>query len=174
MSYINKSLADNESVHYVAHFHWLNYAVAYGAMLIGFAVAIIAFSTDHPIAALIFVVFSVILFILLMIPIWTTEIGVTNQRIIYKRGLLQRETDELQLNSVEQIELEQSVFGRIFGFGVLRISGTGEEVITLPALADPLELRKGLQEAMAHAQGITTPVSSADQRPIGTESTPTA
>lgn len=173
MSYIRKSLADNESVHYIAQFHWLNYAVAYGAMIIGFIVAITAFSTDHPTAAVIFAIFSVILFILLMIPIWTTEIGVTNQRVIYKTGLMQRETDELQLNSVEQVELDQSILGRVFGYGILRISGTGQEEILLPALANPLDLRKALQEAMAHAQGITAPVSPVAQRSIGTEPTPT-
>lgn len=173
MSYIHKSLGDNETIHYIAHFHWLNYAIAYAAMIIAFIVAIIAFVSEHPVAAAIFVILGVLLFIFLMIPIWTTEIGVTNQRLIYKTGLVHRETDELQLNSIEQIELDQSIMGRLFGFGILRLTGTGNEEMLLPALADPLELRKNLQEAMSHAQGVTTPVSRDDRRPVASEPTPT-
>ena len=85
------------------------------------------------------------------IPIWTTEIGVTNQRLIYKRGLIWRKTQELQLRAIEEVKLDQGLLGRLFDFGRLDLHGTGVGDIRLPALADPVGLRKALQDGMAAA-----------------------
>jgi len=89
-----------------------------------------------------------ILFVAMMIGIWTTEIGVTNNRFILKRGWLRRSTDELQLNSIEEVNLEQHALGRLFGYGRLVLHGTGVNDIRLPPLADPVGLRRALQEGM--------------------------
>jgi uncharacterized membrane protein YdbT with pleckstrin-like domain len=91
------------------------------------------------------------LFLAIMLPIWTTEIGVTSQRFIYKRGLLWRSTHELQLRAIEEVNLEQSLLGRMLDFGRLELHGTGVDDIRLPPLADPLGLRKALQDGMAAA-----------------------
>ena len=48
-----------------------------------------------------------------LLPIWTTEIGVTDQRLIFKRGLLWRTTQELQLRAIEEVNLDQGLFGRL-------------------------------------------------------------
>ena len=90
-------------------------------------------------------------------PLWTTEIGVTNQRVIFKRGLIWRSTHELQLRAIEEVNLEQDLLGRIFDCGRLRLHGTGVDDIRLPPLADPLGLRKGLQDGMAVAAQAAAP-----------------
>ena len=86
-----------------------------------------------------------------MFPIWATEVGVTNQRFIYKRGILWRTTQELQLRAIEEVDLRQSVLGRLLDFGRLELHGTGVDDISLPLLADPLGMRKALQDSMAAA-----------------------
>jgi Bacterial PH domain len=95
----------------------------------------------------------------MMVPIWTTEIGVTNHRFIFKRGWLRRTTDELQLSSIEEVNLEQGAFGRLLGYGRLVLHGTGVNDIRLPRLADPVGLRRALQEGMgaANAAVIVAP-----------------
>ncbi len=153
MSYIQKSLGSNETLHYVAHFHWVYYALAYGALVISIALGAISFNPDYAVLAFAPVAVGLVIFLAIMVPIWTTEIGVTSQRLIYKRGLIQRETAEMQLRSVEQISVDQGVLGRILGYGRLTISGTGEEEIGLPAIADPIEMRRALQEALGVIQG---------------------
>jgi hypothetical protein len=100
---------------------------------------------------------GVVLFLSIMVPIWTTEIGVTNQRFIYKRGLLWRSTQELQLRAIEEVNFEQGLLGRAFDFGRLELRGTGVDDIRLPPLADPLGLRKGLQDGMAVAAQAAAP-----------------
>jgi uncharacterized membrane protein YdbT with pleckstrin-like domain len=76
---------------------------------------------------------------------------VTNQRVIFKRGLIWRSTHELQLRAIEEVNLEQDLLGRIFDCGRLRLHGTGVDDIRLPVLADPIGLRKALQDGMAAA-----------------------
>src|SRR5262245_55021368 len=81
-----------------------------------------------------------------MMPLWATELGVTNHRFIFKRGWLRRTTDELQLTSIEEVNLDQSVLGRLLGYGRLVLHGTGVNDIKLPSLADPVGLRRAVQE----------------------------
>jgi uncharacterized membrane protein YdbT with pleckstrin-like domain len=153
MGYVRDSLGANEAIHYIAHFHWIRYALPYGVLLLAILVSAFTYDAAYPLLMLGPVAVGVVLFIAMMVPIWTTEIGVTSQRLIYKRGLIQRETQEMQLRSVEQVSLEQDVLGRILGYGWLEIHGTGEEEIILPAIGDPIAMRRALQEALGQIQG---------------------
>jgi uncharacterized membrane protein YdbT with pleckstrin-like domain len=54
----------------------------------------------------------------------TTEFAVTDHRVILKRGLFNRATQEIAIDSVEGVELEQSLWGRLFGFGRVVVRGT--------------------------------------------------
>ena len=160
MSYIRNSLGANETVHYIAHFHWIHYALAYGALIVSVILGVLSYNPQYPVIVIVPPVIGVLIFLAIMIPLWSTEIGVTNQRVIYKKGLVSRQTSELQLRSVEEVKLHQDVLGRIFGYGKLEIHGTGEEQIYLPALGNPLELRKALQEGLGEANQTTKPVSA--------------
>ena len=58
------------------------------------------------------------------------------------------------------------VDGRLLNFGRLDLRGTGVDDIHLPALADPLALRKALQDGMAAAaQATVSPAPAAVARP---------
>jgi uncharacterized membrane protein YdbT with pleckstrin-like domain len=101
-----------------------------------------------------------------MLPLWTTEIGVTNQRFILKRGLVWRSTHELQLRAIEEVNLEQDLLGRVFNCGRLRLHGTGVDDIRLPVLADPIGLRKALQDGMAAANQASLAGASVAAAPV--------
>lgn len=159
MSYIRNSIGANETVHYIAHFHWIHYVLAYGALIVSIILGILSYNPQFPALVLGAPIIGAYIFFAILIPIWTTEIGVTNQRIIYKKGFIGRDTNELQLRSIEEVRMQQDIPGRIFGYGKIEIYGTGEEQIILPALGDPLQLRKALQEAIGEIQNATAPVS---------------
>ncbi|MCP4779229.1 MAG: PH domain-containing protein [Hyphomicrobium sp.] len=89
-----------------------------------------------------------VLFLWLLVSIWTTEVGLTNERLIYKRGFLYRDTKEIQLRAVEEAALSQGIWGRLFNFGQITVHGTGGEDLALPVLADPIAIRRFLEEAM--------------------------
>lgn len=150
MSYIEQSLAPDEHIIYEAHFHPLNNAAAWIALFVSAAVALVAYTQDYSAwvsgAA---IALGVAIFLAIKLPIWAQRVVITSQRIVYRRGLLRRKTEELQLRSAEQVQLEQSILGRIFGFGRIIISGTGVEDVRLPALAEPVVLRNKLQEAIS-------------------------
>ena len=60
------------------------------------------------------------------------------------------------------MNLQQDLLGRIFDCGRLRLHGTGVDDIRLPVLADPIGLRKALQDGMAAAnQGLGGPKAAA-------------
>jgi len=148
MSYITHSLGSNETLRYRAHFHWFYYFAAWGAFLISMAGAAEAYGRGLTWAAGLAAFFGVATFLAIMIPIWTTEIGVTNQRFIFKRGLLRRMTNELQLRAIEQVNLRQGIPGRLFNFGHLEVHGTGVDDIILPAIADPVALQRAIQNSI--------------------------
>jgi len=77
------------------------------------------------------------------------------------RAVSPEETKDLeQLRSVEQVNLDQDVFGRILDYGKLQIHGTGEEDLMLPAIGDPIGMHRALQEAMGTIQDGATPVAN--------------
>jgi uncharacterized membrane protein YdbT with pleckstrin-like domain len=55
----------------------------------------------------------------------SADFAVTTSRLILKQGLISRRTLELQLNKVEAVNVDQSLFGRMLGYGTLQVSGTG-------------------------------------------------
>lgn len=71
----------------------------------------------------------------------TTEFSVTDRRIIIKVGWIHRRTLETMLGKVENIAVEQSVFGRMFGFGTIVVTGTGGTREPFTNVARPLEFR---------------------------------
>jgi uncharacterized membrane protein YdbT with pleckstrin-like domain len=153
VSYIERSLAENEVLHYRARFHWIYHAGAWAALIAGAVVALLTLNGDSMWVAPVSLIIGVAIWLAILVPIWTTEIGVTNQRIIYKRGLIQRDTNELQLRSIEEVRFNQDFWARILGYGKIEIHGTGDDAIYLPAVADPLGLRAALQGAIGSSQG---------------------
>ncbi len=88
------------------------------------------------------------------INIRTTELAVTERRIIAKFGLIRRDTIEIKVERIESMQVTQSVLGRLLGFGTIVFSGAGTPQLAVPDIAEPLEFRKavvGVQEAAGGA-----------------------
>ena len=79
-----------------------------------------------------------------MINKWTTERVLTDKRYIQKTGWIKRETEGISLDRVEEVNLKQTIIGRIFGFGTIDLSGTGSGKIILNYIDDPLVFQKHL------------------------------
>lgn len=77
----------------------------------------------------------------------TTEIAVTNTRLIYKRGLVARSVGEMNVDRIESISVHQSFWGRIFNFGQLMVRGMGIGELIMPNLADPIRFRRAIEKA---------------------------
>jgi PH (Pleckstrin Homology) domain-containing protein len=81
-----------------------------------------------------------------------TEMAVTNKRLIVKVGVASRRTLELLLSKVESIGVEESVTGRILGYGTVVVRGTGGTPEPFDRMAQPIEFRKQVQQQIENSQ----------------------
>ena len=150
-SYVEESLGRNETILYRAHFPWFYAAGAWSALAVSALAAAYAAVNSNNLVALALLAVGVSVFVFVLYPVWTTSITVTNQRFIYRRGLLSRTSHDLQLRAVEEVNLQQGIVWRLLDCGRLDLHGTGVDNIQLPLLADPVGLRQALQNGMDSA-----------------------
>lgn len=60
---------------------------------------------------------------------------------IYKCGWLFRDFDETDLQAIEQLDVEQSFFGRLFNFESTVVSGTDVDEIRTPVVANAVQFK---------------------------------
>lgn len=77
----------------------------------------------------------------------TTELAITNKRVIAKFGLISRATIEINLQNIESIQVRQSILGRIFDYGSIIVSGAGSPQAPVPGIRDPLRFRRAFLDA---------------------------
>jgi len=148
MSYVEQSLGANETVHATAHFPTARYVAGWLALGVGLTVGIIAFAEGYTLLAGAAVIAGAVALCWILYEPWTTEIAVTNLRLIYKRGFFQRRTNDLQLRAIEEVRLRQDFWGRLLNYGRIEFYGTGVAELQLPAINDPVAFQKAIQEAL--------------------------
>ena len=129
MKFIKSTLPDNETIEMEISFHWTHTLVAWLYLLV-----------------LGWLVIGIFLFISMYLEKWTTERALTNRRLILKRGLIRRKTEEISFNRVEEVNLSQSILQRILGSGDIKVTGTGAGEIMLRNIDDPLDVQKKINE----------------------------
>ena len=72
---------------------------------------------------------------------WMTEIAVTDRRVIYARGFIQRHSVEVHMDKIESVDVDQTVFGRLLDYGDVTIHGTGTTLEPLRAVDRSIEFR---------------------------------
>ena len=77
------------------------------------------------------------------------EQGVTNKRVIYKTGIIGRKSEEMKLTSIETVEIEQGVFGRLLNFGDVKVTGRGISDLVFRRIHDPLAVKRQI-ESVSH------------------------
>ena len=154
MSYIERSLGVGEKIVTRARFHWLYNLRAWLALLVPLAllVAVMVYADEMireglAIFAVALLVVGVVIFFTMMIHKWTTEIGVTSARFVKKTGFIALKTEEVALRNIEGVRVTQGLWGRIFGYGTLRIEGTGDDHVDVPNIDDPVGFRRAIQTA---------------------------
>jgi uncharacterized membrane protein YdbT with pleckstrin-like domain len=134
MGYVDENLIQGESVQYRARLHW---KVAVTPVLVAGVLAFLGTlvflqGQSYPDAAIVLRVIGGMLLLVAVvrvIGVWilmsSAEFAVTNKRVILKTGFVRNKTAEMFLAKVESVGVEQSVFGRLIGYGSIVIRGTG-------------------------------------------------
>lgn len=74
----------------------------------------------------------------------TTELAVTNKRLIAKSGLFDRNDVALDLTTVESVRVEQSILGKVLDYGSIVVSGRRTTHTEVPFIARPMAFRQAV------------------------------
>lgn len=89
---------------------------------------------------------------------------VTTRRVIRAEGVLNKKMADSSLEKINDARLEQSLFGRIFGYGTLDILTAAEEMggstlADFPMIADPIDFKRAMldQKEMLERPDLAPP-----------------
>jgi|SRR3984893_11208498 len=160
MSYVESNLVPGESVIYKTRLHWIVmlWHMVLGCLLFGLPGALLLYYALNQTAidsktlhimeggSVALLVCGLIVILMGMVRRNATEMAVTNRRVVIKTGLASRKTIEMLLNKVESIEVSETAFGRMLGYGTIVVIGTGGTPEPFHKVAHPLEFRSQVQQ----------------------------
>jgi len=154
VSYASSVLQTGETIKAVGKLHWIVFVRGVVLSLIGLVVMIYGRDTQavarHDFASVLVIVGTFVLLVGVLLLIngwfrrWITEISVTTHRVIYKTGFIRRHTVEMNMDKVETVDVDQSILGRLLGFGTIRVRGTGQSIESLRQISHPIQLRNAI------------------------------
>ncbi len=150
MSYVQSVLQPGETLVYATRLHWLVYARALGFLILAFALGAVAARAENELRLGLWAVAGGLLVLAVVGGVaaalrrFSTELAVTDHRVIYKRGILGRYTVEMARSKVESVDVVQSFLGRVFNFGTILVRGTGGTLEPFRDVEDPLRLRSAI------------------------------
>ena len=74
---------------------------------------------------------------------------VTTHRLIFKRGIINRTSHELLLRKCEGVQVDQSIPGRMFGYGTVNVT-TGEVTNSYKYIKHPVRFTTEIHEQISH------------------------
>lgn len=150
MSYIEHVLLPDEIVLSWTHLHWFIYlrSIALIVLAVILLLAGIAVGSNVQfyleIGAAVVGLAGIWCMFLAWIRRRSTELAVTNRRVIHKTGVFGRTTHEMSREKVESVEVRQSLTGRIFDYGTIIVRGTGSTWEPFSHIANPLAFRSNI------------------------------
>ena len=160
MSYIKAVLLPGEKVLYKAAVHWIVYAKTFTLLCLAFSffglglwLGIIeensVWRTTLEVVGYLCGGGAMIAFISGLIERQCTELALTDRRVIAKVGFIRRNASEMRNTKIEGVDVDQSIVGRILGFGTVTVRGTGGGTAPLNKIDDPIAFRKRVAEEAA-------------------------
>ena len=148
MSYVQRTLGTKETVLFSTGYHWL-YWLGVSILAGPFcAIALVSIPYDG---------WDYMLLAMLLIPFYfgmirfvhgiALEVAVTSDRFVKKTGLVSITTEEVSLDKIEEVNVDETILGRIFGYGTVSVHGTGAGKIRVLMVTDPVKLRREIQTA---------------------------
>ncbi|MDP1857669.1 MAG: PH domain-containing protein [Gemmatimonadaceae bacterium] len=131
MGYIQDSLSNGEEVRDLFKLHW--FAKIWMILWIVLAIPTIGIT-------LLFALWE-------WLKLRSIEQGVTNKRVIVKRGIISRKTEEMKVASIETVEIIQGVMGRLFGYGDVKVTGRGISDVLFKKINDPMDVKRKIESA---------------------------
>lgn len=156
MGYAEKNLAPGESILYRARYHWVFYRFTIIVLVLAAALGVSALyarraqagdEVGRPLAyiAFVFVVLALLAFLVRRFRASQDEFVVTNRRVIRKVGFYAREIQQAPLEKVQDMTVQQGVFGRMLGYGTVIVETASEKgMLVFPTIASPEGFRNAV------------------------------
>lgn len=164
MSYIASNLLPGERLLYRAHLHGIVFAKAVALVVLGICVPLGAPVLLPPACrGLVFFlalggIVSGLLWLVLAGWTYTTaEFGVTTKRVLCKSGSMRCHTADLLLWQLEALAVDQSLLGRVLGYGTLTLTGPGGVREVFRHIEAPCALRRQIH--LAGERGAAVPAT---------------
>ena len=167
MSYVDDHLLPGEQVEHRGHLHKIIYVVPALVALLGVGGGIFAFTQGLGILGAIMIVIASLPLLWVHVTYTSSEFAVTDKRVIIKVGWIRRRTLETMLGKVENIGVDQTVYGRLLDFGTITVTGTGGTKEAFADIAEPLEFRRQVQAHVSAAEEERAAVAFGGVAPLG-------
>jgi uncharacterized membrane protein YdbT with pleckstrin-like domain len=164
MGYVEKNLIPGETLVYRTGVHWsvLTVPAIVAAIFAAPGIAILVYRDEIAakgipanavaIAGVALILVAAIIFGSGVIKKNATEIAVTDRRVIIKTGLTSRRSLEIMLAKVESIGIDETLMGRMLGYGTVVIHGTGGTPEPFRKIAHPSQFRMAVQQQIDAAK----------------------
>lgn len=122
MSYIDKHLLPGEKILFKTSKHWIVFLPAIIWLVLSvfsYRIRVFQYAELIPLSV------TFIMFLINSVDYFFSEYAITNQRVMMKEGFVWRKSVETLLSSVSRSELNQTILGRVLGFGQINIFGFG-------------------------------------------------
>jgi len=153
MSYVDSVLQPQETILARTRLHWIIYLPSFTLLAMAALISLFGsgFDTQSKFLCVIASFVLGVIGIAQLLTAWTkritTELAVTNRRIIHKTGLFGRNTREMNREKVESVDVRQSPLGRILGYGTISVRGIGSTWEPFVTIEDPIHFRSTITAA---------------------------
>jgi uncharacterized membrane protein YdbT with pleckstrin-like domain len=124
MGYVESNLASGERIVHRGELHWAIFL---------------------PGIVLLPIIIGILFLIAAILAKISTEMAVTNKRVIIKSGLISRRTIEMNLSKIETVGVDQGILGRMLNYGTVTVKGTGGTGEPFKWVSAPLDFRRAVQ-----------------------------
>ena len=149
--YIDDILQPGEKVLYSTNAHWILFLPAIAGWVVAAALLLLSGMVPAGPSVLICLSMAAIATIFALYKTvtawfhrWTTETDVTNLRVVHKTGFIKRQSIEMSLDKIASVNVDQTILGRIFNYGDVKISSVGDAEEEIRMLTSPLEFRNAI------------------------------
>ena len=165
--FIKNFISDGEHIVYVTRLHWI-YAVE-GMLWLAFMtvtgyaadyflwkhfgvhaendqqnILVLVFGSRYPWTFWLFSAGGIFICLVHIIKLFATEIALTDERLVFKTGLIFVNVKEIDLSEVRAEQVHHGLLGRFLGYGTLHLDSRFVGDIYLPAVRKPYKLLKAI------------------------------
>jgi uncharacterized membrane protein YdbT with pleckstrin-like domain len=180
MSYLSELLGEGETVVFASRQHWFilfaRILLELILVVLAIAAAVVSYRAWEPPGQYIAIAAAAIAVLVLVSALrdylkWNSEqFIVTDRRVLQLEGVLNKTVVDSSLEKINDVELQQTMFGRMFDYGTIEILTASEEAINrMDNIAHPLQFKRAMQDARARYDGYLdrSQVRPYEQNPRG-------